>query len=405
MAKPITLSAFTGEFLDHDRELHYKESVLPETVRHLRLVLLVMGTLYLVLGLIDFRVLGLSHGFSLLLGSRSAVAVACIVLSAALARKPQLATRSIPLNIVIFLLLSSNLSLILLRPQTLDSQLAATITLTFILFLFIPQRIGWMVAWSLGLALSYVGMLYILGLVPPMRLPFIVLTLLVINIAAWVAAVRMAKMHRTQFSALFAQGEANRRLQEEIDERRRLEEELRGLAQTDYLTGLNNRRWFFELAQQELRHSKREGTQLSLCLLDLDHFKAVNDLKGHPAGDAVLAYVAKLCRRELRSCDIIGRLGGEEFIIALPNASAEDAWLVAERIRRRIENSRLPGELADLRLSITIGISQAAPDEDDLNGALLRADQALYKGKSKGRNRAIVSTSEGSFTEAITIAH
>jgi diguanylate cyclase len=140
-----------------------------------------------------------------------------------------------------------------------------------------------------------------------------------------------------------------------------------------------------------LRYTRRMRTPLALCMVDLDHFKVINDTKGHAAGDQVLILVAEQCRKELRETDIIGRFGGEEFLITLPNANSDNAVVIAERLRLRIEAFQLPGELADLRLTVTVGIAQVAQDETTLEPALLRADKALYTGKREGRNMVVVA--------------
>jgi diguanylate cyclase len=166
---------------------------------------------------------------------------------------------------------------------------------------------------------------------------------------------------------------------------------LRHLAQTDDLTGLNTRRWFFELAYQELRHTRRMGTPLGLWMLDLDHFKAVNDRFGHAAGDEVLKIVADLCRQELRVSDIIGRLGGEEFVIVLPDSNLEATCVTAERLRTRLAQFKFPAEFDGLSLTMTAGVTQLSPGEATLEPALLRADRALYTGKSRGRNIVVMA--------------
>src|SRR5690606_22034017 len=142
-----------------------------------------------------------------------------------------------------------------------------------------------------------------------------------------------------------------------IAARSMLEAELRLLAQTDDLTGLNNRRWFLELAEQALRQARRTATPLSVLMIDMDHFKSINDSLGHSVGDLVLMHVSAQCREELRETDIIGRFGGEEFVIALPDADASDARAIAERLRVRIEKMQLDGNLAALRLTVTVGIA------------------------------------------------
>jgi diguanylate cyclase len=212
------------------------------------------------------------------------------------------------------------------------------------------------------------------------------------NVVGYLSARRLNRLQREQFLALQEARHTNLLLQQEITERLRLEVGLRELAQTDALTGLSNRRSFLELAGQALRQARRASAPLTLCMIDIDHFKPINDNYGHAAGDVVLAAVAAVCRDQLRESDLIGRYGGEEFVLALPNTDAYAARLIAERLRVRIENHRLPGDLSILRITVTAGIAQVARNEDSLDPALLRADEALYEGKREGRNRVALAS-------------
>src|SRR5690554_203028 len=168
----------------------------------------------------------------------------------------------------------------------------------------------------------------------------------------------------------------NRQLQTEINERQLLESQLRQMASTDPLTGIPNRRHFFELAEREFSRAKREGTPLAICMVDIDMFKTLNDRHGHVVGDRVLASIADCCASVLRDTDIIGRYGGEEFVIALPQADLETASAIAERLRYKVSILQLPMLEGSERLSVTVGISQVEPGETRLELALQRADAA-----------------------------
>ena len=174
----------------------------------------------------------------------------------------------------------------------------------------------------------------------------------------------------------------------DITRRKELERELLRHATIDHLTGVANRRRFLELAEQELLRSQRYGRTVCLLMLDIDHFKKINDAHGHQAGDVALRAVAEACRTALRTCDEIGRLGGEEFAVMLPETAMDHAEAAAERIRRAVAELELPlaggGALA---MTVSIGVTQAAPGELDVDQALARADAALYRAKESGRNR------------------
>jgi len=174
--------------------------------------------------------------------------------------------------------------------------------------------------------------------------------------------------------------EANARLQQANV---RLEE----LAITDDLTGLYNRRHFFEMLKQEFQRIQRHRAPLAVVMFDIDHFKVVNDTHGHAAGDEVLVSIARLLRQEARAVDVVVRYGGEEFIILMPHTAPEEAFGAAERIRRRVAQHRIAvGELT-LHVALSAGIRAIDSAGDESPDSLLRAaDEALYAAKQAGRN-------------------
>jgi diguanylate cyclase (GGDEF)-like protein len=159
------------------------------------------------------------------------------------------------------------------------------------------------------------------------------------------------------------------------------------MSSRDPLTGLANRRQFLALAAEERRRAQREGEPMALLLLDLDHFKHVNDLYGRSAGDAALRALARLLRRHLRPFDVVARYGGEEFAILLSGASAQGALMAAERIRTLIAST--PFDVQGIvRLTASIGVvSSDLPDEVPFATLLASADRALYRAKHSGRNQ------------------
>ncbi|NVK31448.1 MAG: GGDEF domain-containing protein [Gammaproteobacteria bacterium] len=163
--------------------------------------------------------------------------------------------------------------------------------------------------------------------------------------------------------------------------------EIMHLASSDPLTGLWNRRNLISLSEENLNRPSRRDA--SLLVIDIDHFKQFNDVHGHITGDEVLKHVAETLRGCLRSTDIAGRWGGEEFVILLPNTNVQDAYDVAERLRQTIFNTPLYINAMALRVSITVGATNVVFGEDLLN-AIERADQALYEGKHGGRNQTVL---------------
>lgn len=162
--------------------------------------------------------------------------------------------------------------------------------------------------------------------------------------------------------------------------------ELAALSRTDGLTRLPNHTAWLEAVEREFARSRREEQSMAVLMLDLDHFKVINDLHGHPAGDEVLRGVAEVLGDALRQHDVPGRYGGEEFGVLLPNCDIAGAEAIAERVRVRIEWASFAGEL-----KVTVSIGCAALQENDLFAASLiaRADRALYAAKAAGRNRAM----------------
>ena len=211
------------------------------------------------------------------------------------------------------------------------------------------------------------------------------------NLMGWMTFSRLNQLQRKQFALLMDERSTNRQLQTEINERQLLESQLRQMASTDPLTGIPNRRHFFELAEREFSRAQREGTPLAICMVDIDRFKVLNDRHGHAVGDLVLSAVASCCASVLRDTDIIGRYGGEEFVIALPQADLATAEPIAERLRQKVHALDLPMIDGETRLSVTVGISQVLPQETALEMALQRADAALYAGKARGRNCVVVA--------------
>ena len=184
-------------------------------------------------------------------------------------------------------------------------------------------------------------------------------------------------------------------LQEELQHRKKMEEELRRLATTDALTGCFNRRYFLELAHNEYQRSIRYHHPLSIIMLDIDHFKIINDTYGHPAGDEVLLQIVKLCQKKIRKNDLLARFGGEEFILLLPETSGKDAQVLAERLRKDLENLLVyKEENIFIHTTVSMGIATLSPQRSTPLEKLLKyADEALYYSKENGRNRITFSES------------
>lgn len=171
------------------------------------------------------------------------------------------------------------------------------------------------------------------------------------------------------------------------------EQKYRLLAVTDPLTGLFNRRSFFDSARRELNRTERRGGSVSFLMIDADHFKNINDVHGHACGDIVLRALGLFISNSIREEDILARYGGEEFVVILPETSEEEAVQVAERMRKSLSNIKIPIGHCEVNITISIGVYEykgqgetAKLDEKDVDQVVRNADKALYKAKESGRN-------------------
>lgn len=170
---------------------------------------------------------------------------------------------------------------------------------------------------------------------------------------------------------------------------------LRDMACTDGLTGLLNRRHLFTRIGEEVRRMDRDrrrnvrADHLGFILADIDHFKSINDTHGHQAGDEVLREVSARLKACLRAYDVIGRYGGEEFLVMLPHADLSSATLVAERMRRAVADTPVALDNGPLRVTASFGVAQTGDDADDAKAVIRRADEGLYRAKAEGRDRVV----------------
>jgi diguanylate cyclase (GGDEF)-like protein len=162
------------------------------------------------------------------------------------------------------------------------------------------------------------------------------------------------------------------------------------MATTDHLSQLSNRRHFLEMAQKKLLYSKRKSMSVATLMIDIDHFKSVNDRYGHHTGDLVIQYVAKKIKAALREYDLVGRLGGEEFAMMLMDCDLSAAEDIAKRLCVQVSTEHVTEQEFDLEVTISIGIGILSENDIHIEQTLKRADEALYKAKSAGRNRVEV---------------
>jgi diguanylate cyclase (GGDEF)-like protein len=165
------------------------------------------------------------------------------------------------------------------------------------------------------------------------------------------------------------------------------------MATTDALTGLANRRHFFTNALQAIALARRQRSQLAATMIDIDHFKQVNDVHGHHVGDQVITAVAQRLAHTARTTDVVGRYGGEEFAMVLPDTRPEGSHILAERLRVAIADQPIATDAGPLSVTVSIGIAHLTAEQTDVETLLANADAALYQAKRAGRNRVVLADS------------
>jgi diguanylate cyclase (GGDEF)-like protein len=195
---------------------------------------------------------------------------------------------------------------------------------------------------------------------------------------------------------------ANQALIQRVREVEQLQQELRELSHRDGLTGLYNRRYLIDAVSRELTLAERNKIPMSLVMLDVDHFKSINDTQGHQSGDAVLVQLAKLLANMARSSDIVCRYGGEEFLLVLTGASLETAMARADGIRVACEAQMINFQGNSLKVTVSAGVAVFPEHGRTLNELLQRADQALYQAKRNGRNCMVAWTGDPSMVSTIS---
>ncbi len=385
-----TISKWLAEFADRDTELAFQEHIQHMINRQLRIVLIVWAVLLLLFAMPDFQALGVTRPFYYLLAYRVVIALALLLVVLNIKSKTDFFKISYIVTAIVIVGFTGFMLLFYFRPDIVTWIVGVIMIQIIALMMFIPIRFS----------LAFVGGLYgvvitlatrwamgsskanLIGLFFVLMLPFVL---------GAATAMRLGISQRKQFALLSQTAKINQELALEIDRRRALELKLTEMAATDPLTGLYNRREYEMLFTHEIERARRADTPLSVCIVDLDHFKKVNDTYGHGAGDEVLRRTAGLLKDKLRSMDIVGRLGGEEFIILLPQTTIDQAAMIGNRILEALAATDIDTGAAIIRITATIGISQMIPSDPNFNAIIQRADEALYRGKETGRNRVEVN--------------
>lgn len=369
----------------------YRREIAPRVRLESGLALCVAALIFGMFAISDYHYTGVSTTLYLLLAMRLVVVVSCLVLAFLIGRAGDY-NRRVWLHALPLWILATGIILIVpLRPESLPTQVTAVVVATMAFYLLIPNLLPVVAAASLYLSLGFLATAVAVADISAVVALRISLLLIMTNAVGFFALLRLEKLQRRQFALLQEERIQNHQLVEEISHRKSLEAQLRRVAERDILTGLDSRGHFMTRAQDLLLRAQFDRSPFSLMMIDVDHFKAINDTWGHSQGDRVLAAIAETCKRSLRPQDVIGRFGGEEFIVALPEIHLKDAHMVAERLQRKVSELPVSEEMPDHRLTVTIGIAGVLEEETDLADLINQADQALYAGKHGGRNRVVMS--------------
>ncbi|RCV90144.1 GGDEF domain-containing protein [Billgrantia montanilacus] len=380
----------TGQFCEYRMESVYRRLIKTRARFESRLSLILVSLIFGMFAITDYNLLGLTREYYLLITMRIVVVSLCLLLAFTIGRWGNY-FRKIWLHALPLWILATGIILIVpLRPESLATQVTAVVVATMAFYLLIPNLLTVVTFASLYLSVGFLTSAVLFADISPVVALRLALLLIMTNAVGFCALLRLESLQRRQFALLQEERAQNHHLLKEIALRKDLEAQLRMLAERDALTGLDSRSHFMKRAKALLQRSRMEKKPFSLFMIDVDHFKSINDTWGHIHGDWVLTKIAEACAQSLRPTDVIGRFGGEEFMVALPDTGPDDAQIVAERLQKMVAELPLKEEMSGMRLSVTIGIALANTEDADLESLIMRADQILYVGKRDGRNRVVM---------------
>ncbi len=354
----------------------YREYFLPEDVEQLRLLLVVGSIVVLSLAVIDYLFDKLSWEFFLLLAIRL---VFVGIATPAIFRVEKVIGNNHAKADLIYMIFWILLGVVLIavditRPPSYVQNQSLYILVIFNCYTMTPGRsYNKVIPATIISTAALLIIIFIKDPVPVPTLGMMIALMLITHLLGLLLAAREERHRRQQYTIKMREEQALL--------------EMERLATTDGLTGLFNRRRFLEGVEAEMARFKRLGDVFCLLMLDFDHFKEINDQYGHQAGDEVLRQFAALIPRVVRTTDIVGRVGGEEFAIACPATTVENARILAERILAMCAQIQIPGAERPSCVTVSIGVSQVLEQDPNLDHLWQRADQALYHAKEGGRNR------------------
>lgn len=385
------IDRLTAEFIFPETEEAFRRYIKTGWVKDTRQTIMLAALFYLMFAITDFMVMGLTEDYLLVLANRVMVCAVGLGTAYMAGRWWRHLVNGLVPTVVVAIALAAFIVNTVLVPLDYGIQGMGMMAMLLGVYAFIPNRFIACLAVSVPASVAFLlVMMAHLGL-PLGHLATLMATLMVTNVLGAMVSWRTSIMMRETFCDQAVLKAANQRMQVEADARRRLEEVLRHRAETDETTGVANRSAFLDAAGRLLTGMDELQRPLSLLLIDVDYFRQLNGTYGHLRGDEVLKSLVSVCRSVLEPSHLLARLGGEEFVIMLPDLPLAAAAAVAERIRS--ECHRTPVAIAEVSINFTVcvGVVQRRPGES-VSIMLRRADEAVSAAKYKGRNRVEVAS-------------
>lgn len=380
------IARLTAEFVEPAVELAFREATHLARVRETRIAITIAALFYLAFAVTDYLAVGGGDQYLLIFITRLSICAVGILIALSAGRLWRSLMDGVTPTLVEAMALAGFLSITLLRPYESGWHGMSLMVMLLGVYVFIPNRFLPSVSVAL---LSTLGFMWLLveHFQPPANYVLTLgLLLAAINLFGVLTAHRISRLMREEYRDAQVLRQANEHLSREIEIRQRLEAELRDLAQRDPLTGIANRRHFFDLADEAFVRARSKSLPLSMLIADIDYFKQINDTYGHMHGDEVLKVLVKVCRQSLGQVDMLARLGGEEFVMLLPDTDLATASALADNLRHAVENTPVRLRDTSMHFTISLGVAQWSQDES-LLVFMRRADEALYQAKFNGRNR------------------
>lgn len=388
------IDPFLAEFSDPETESAYRVFTRDARLRDTRLAISLAAVFYLGFAVLDYLVLGTGQDFRADFLVRLGVCLAGLAAALLAQRYWRALVNGLLPSLVVGLGMAAFLAITLKRPYDAGWHGMSMMLMLLGTYVFIPNRFLPALVIAVLSSLAFLWLLVERFHLPLTHAANLIALLGVLNLLGAMTAHRISRMAREEYRQAAILREANQALRREVDERQRLEVELREMVSRDDLTGILNRRHFFTLAERHLAQAWTGGQVLSLILIDIDYFKPLNVTYGHTRGDEVLATLVRVCRDRLRRGDLFARLGGEEFALLLPGQDKDAAYLLAEELRGEVQRTPVPVADSALYFTVSIGVAEWRPEET-ITILLRRADEALSVAKYRGRNRVEVSRGGG----------